>query len=71
MKQSDYSEIMDFHDATLLNLNDIGGQPGFLEMLPALSYGPAMYLMFMNLSKELDIAIRYSFQPRRFSDNSI
>ena len=54
VKQSDYSEIMDFHDATLLNLNDIGGQPGFLEMLPALSYGPAMYLMFMNLSKELD-----------------
>ena len=27
---------------TLLNINDIGGQPGFLEMLPALSTGPAI-----------------------------
>ena len=39
---------------TLLNINDIGGQPGFLEMLPALSTGPAMYLVFLDLSKELN-----------------
>ncbi len=39
---------------TLLNINDVGGQPAFLEMLPALSNGPAMYLVFLDLSKELD-----------------
>ncbi len=39
---------------TLLNINDVGGQPEFLEMLPALSNGPAMYLVFLDLSKELD-----------------
>ena len=38
----------------LLNLIDIGGQPGFLEMLPFLSGGPGMYLVFFPLDKELD-----------------
>ena len=38
----------------LLNINIIGGQPGFLEMLPALSAGPAIYLIFFDLSKELN-----------------
>ena len=38
----------------LLNLIDIGGQPGFLEMLPFLSTGPGMYLVFFPLDKELD-----------------
>ena len=38
----------------LLNLIDIGGQPGFLEMLPFLSGGPGMYLVFFPLDKELN-----------------
>ena len=46
---------------TLLNINDIGGQPGFLEMLPALSTGPAMYLVFLDLSKELDKLYEITF----------
>ena len=50
----DYTKIAKFLGNTLLNINDIGGQPGFLEMLPALSTGPAMYLVFLDLSKELD-----------------
>ena len=33
-------------DKILLNLADIGGQPGFLEMLPFLSRGPGMFLAF-------------------------
>ena len=38
----------------LLNIADIGGQPAFLEMLPSLTIGPALYLVFMNLLKGLE-----------------
>ena len=38
----------------LLNLIDMGGQPSFLEILPFLSTGPGMYLVFFPLEKELD-----------------
>ena len=36
-----------FH--TLFNIADVGGQPAFLEMLPSLTIGPALYLIFMKL----------------------
>ena len=54
IKTGDYSKMANLLGNTLLNINDIGGQPGFLEMLPALSTGPAMYLVFLDLSKELN-----------------
>ena len=38
----------------LLNLIDIGGQSGFLEMLPFLSKGPGMFLAFFRLDRDLD-----------------
>ena len=38
----------------LVNIHDVGGQPGFLEMIPSLIGGPAAYLVFFNLSKPLD-----------------
>ena len=38
----------------LLNVADIGGQPAFLEMLPSLTIGPALYLVFMHLEKGLE-----------------
>ena len=40
-----------FH--VLLNIADIGGQPAFLEMLPSLTIGPALYLVFMKLLQGL------------------
>ena len=46
----------------LLNLIDMGGQPGFLEMLPFLSTGPGMYLVFFPLDKELDEQYEISFE---------
>ena len=54
IKCIDEPELVNLLGSTLLSINDIGGQPGFLEMLPALSTGPAMYLVFLNLSEELD-----------------
>ena len=38
---------------TILNVVDVGGQPAFLELLPSLTIGPAMYLVFMKLIWEL------------------
>ena len=37
----------------VINLADIGGQPAFLEMLPSLTVGPAMYLVFMKIIEGL------------------
>ncbi len=40
----------------IINIADVGGQPAFLELLPSLTIGPAMYLVFMKLLWELDTA---------------
>ena len=39
--------------AILMNMVDTGGHPAFLEMLPALTMGPALYLIFFRLNQEL------------------
>ena len=49
-------------DKILLNLVDVGGQPGFLEMLPFLSKGPGMFLAFFRLDKDLDEPFEVSFE---------
>ena len=33
----------------LFNIADVGGQPAFLDMLPSLTIGPALYLLFSKL----------------------
>ena len=38
---------------TIINVADVGGQPAFLEMLPSLTIGPALYLVFMKLLQSL------------------
>ena len=56
-----HSTLLNLLGSTLINIYDIGGQPGFLEMLPALSSGPAMYLVFFDLSKKLDEPYKIPF----------
>ena len=46
----------------LLNLIDIGGQPGFLEMLPFLSKGPGMFLAFFRLDRDFDEPCEVSYE---------
>ena len=46
----------------LLNLIDVGGQPGFLEMLPFLSKGPGIFLAFFRLDKDLDEPCEISYE---------
>ena len=46
----------------LLNIADIGGQPAFLEMLPSLTIGPALYLVFMKLLQGLTTRYPVAFK---------
>ena len=40
-------------DMTVLKIEDTGGQPEFMDMLPALTTGPALYLVFCKLNEDL------------------
>ena len=42
-----------FEDTTYLKMEDTGGQPEFMDMLPALTIGPALYLLFCKLIDDL------------------
>ena len=54
LRTSEEGQIKDLLDGTILmNMVDTGGQPAFLEMLPALTMGPALYLIFFRLNQEL------------------
>ena len=46
----------------LFNIADIGGQPAFLEMLPSLTIGPALYLVFMKLLQGLTTRYPVAFK---------
>ena len=57
--QQKYSQIEKIlTNSILANMIDMGGQPPFLDMLPALTIGPALYLICFNLQNE--ISQRYS-----------
>ena len=42
-----------FRDSALIKIEDTGGQPEFMDMLPALTIGPALYLLFCKLIDDL------------------
>ena len=54
IRSGDYLQFTNLLDSTFLNVHDIGGQPGFLEMLPTLIHGPAMYLVCFNMNEDFD-----------------
>ena len=37
----------------MINMMDVGGQPGFVEMLPAFTTGSALYFLFFRLDQEI------------------
>ena len=63
----DYSKFEGMLGSTLMNIHDVGGQPGFLQMLPALIHGPAMYLVCFNMSEELDKPYMIHFSRSKLS----
>ena len=55
MAESKYDQIAKvLSQTTLVNIIDMGGQPPFLEMVPALAHGPGLYLICFNLQNEID-----------------
>ena len=54
--QSDSPEDLQqlLEDLTMINMVDIGGQPAFLELFPALTIGHALYFIFFRLDQELE-----------------
>ncbi len=46
----------------LLYMQDTGGQPELMECLPALTIGPALYLLFCNLSSDLDKCYKIGYR---------
>ena len=47
----------------MINMTDVGGQPAFLDMLPALTNGPALYFLFFRLDQELSKHYPVRFCP--------
>lgn len=41
------------NELIMINMVDVGGQPAFLDTLPALTIGPALYLLFFRLDQGL------------------
>ncbi len=56
----DYSK--ELLNKVLLNLVDIGGQPGFVEMFPFLSRGAGIFLAYFRLDKDLDDICQVSYE---------
>ena len=50
-------------DLIMINMMDVGGQPAFLDMLPALTTGPALYLLFFRLDQELEQSYPVRYLP--------
>ena len=47
LKSNSQEELQEFLEAlSMVNMMDVGGQPAFLDALPALTIGPALYMLF-------------------------
>ena len=50
-----------FKDAALLNMEDAGGQPELMDMLPAFTISPGLYLLFCKLINDLQKSYTISY----------
>ena len=50
-----------FKDTVFVKMEDTGGQPEFMDMLPALTIGPALYLLFCKLIDDLKSTYTVSY----------
>ncbi len=55
-------------ELAMANMIDVGGQPAFLEMLPALTVGPALYFIFFRLDQELQKLYEVHFYTKENED---
>ena len=50
-----------YNDTAFVRMEDTGGQPEFMDMLPALTIGPALYLLFCKLTDALQSTYNVSY----------
>ena len=53
VKQPDFWKDIEYSFRAYIRMEDTGGQPGLMDMLPALTLGPALCLVFFNLEWNL------------------
>ncbi len=61
-RQPQFSEIMKHSFKAFLRMEDTGGQPELMDMLPALTIGPGLYLLFFSYKFKLDEEYRVFYQ---------
>ncbi len=61
-KQPHFAENVKHSFKAFLRMEDTGGQPELMDMLPALTIGPALYLLFFSYKFQLDEEYRVFYQ---------
>ena len=61
-EQPQFLEDVQHHYRAFLRMEDTGGQPELMDMLPALAIGPGLYLVFMNLEWNLKKEFKVFYQ---------
>ena len=61
-EQPEFLEEMQHHFRAFLRMEDTGGQPELMDMLPALAIGPGLYLIFFNLQWNLNKEFKVFYQ---------
>ena len=61
-EQPEFLEDMQHHFRAFLRMEDTGSQPELMDMLPALTIGPGLYLVFFNLQWNLKKEFKVFYQ---------
>ena len=61
-EQPEFLKEMQHHFRAFLRMEDTGGQPELMDMLPALTNGPGLYLIFFNLQWNLKKEFKVFYQ---------
>ncbi len=61
-KQPHFSENVKHSFKAFLRMEDTGGQPELMDMLPALTIGPGLYMLFFSYKFQLDEEYRVFYQ---------
>ncbi len=62
VKQPQFAEDVKHSFKAFLRMEDTGGQPELMDMLPALTIGPGLYLLFFSYKFQLDEEYRVFYQ---------
>ena len=60
-----------YQDTALVNMEDTGGQPEFMDLLALLTVGPALYLLFCKLTDQLHSLYKVSYLSPSTGESTI